>query len=138
MTKRIDDFKCLLFSTKDGSDACDAINKLANLAEKADEHARKVLALYVANGPIAHIREYACARLAESLSEPHAEFAALFLKGLADPKLRYWSILGYVNSAGKHAYKELVRIAENRRVGLTERAHAVKCLARFSKQRFDR
>lgn len=133
-----DDLKPRLFSAKDGSAACHTINKLAKLAEEGDEQAKDILALYTSQGAIDHIRTYACTRLAKAVTEPHVRFAELFRHGLTDPDLRYWSILGYVNSAGRSAYEDLVRMAEDSRIPLADRAQAVKCLARFSGQPFDR
>jgi hypothetical protein len=138
VTTSLDDLNAALFTAKDGVAACDAINKLSKLAEKGNEGAKAVLADYVTNGPISHLRGYSCSRLAGSITEPNVVFAALFRTGLSDPALRYWSILGYVNSAGKGSYKELTDIAHDTTLSLAERGHAIKCLARFSKQRFDR
>ncbi len=134
----LDHLKTKLFSATDGRDACEAINKLAKLAKKGSEEAKSVLAAYVQDGAINHMRAHACSGLAEAIREPHAQFAAVFQVGLADPDVRYWSILGYINSAGKAAYKELIQIAEDNSFRFEERAHAIKCLARFSKQKFDR
>ena len=138
MTKKLDDLNAALFAARDGGEACDAINELEKYAQKGNEQAKAVLALYVSKGSINHMRTHACSCLAASVKEPHVEFATLFRKGLSDPDLRYWSILGYLNSVGKGAYKELARMAANTSIRLEERAHAVKCLARFSKQTFDR
>jgi hypothetical protein len=138
VTKQLDNLQAALFAAKDGVVACDAINKLTKLAKNGDEQAKAVLALYVGKGAINHMREHACSCLVETVAEPHAEFAGLFRKGLSDPDLRYWSIKGYLHSAGKGAYKELTRIAGQKTLPLEQRAHAVKCLAQFSKQPFDR
>jgi len=135
---RLDHLKASLFSATDGRDACEAINKLAKLAEKGSEEAKSVLVAYVQDGSINHIRAYACSELASAIKEPHAGFAAVFRGGLADPDVRYWSILGYINSAGKGAYEDLIQVAEDDGIPVDERAHAIKCVSRFSKQKFDR
>jgi hypothetical protein len=137
MTK-VDDPNAALFATKDGIAACDAINTLAKDAKKGNDQAKEVLARYVTEGPINHMRDYACSCLAASVKEADGRFAALFKTGLADRKLRYWSILGYINSAGKGAYKQLTKMAGDKTIPLEARAHAVKCLAMFSQQPFDR
>ncbi len=138
MKTSIDDLKAALFAAKDGVAACHAINKLGKLAKKENEQAKAVLADYMVEGAINHMRVHACVMLAESVAKPHVEFAALFRKCLSDPDLRYWSILGYINSAGTNACTELRRIAGDTTLTLCERGHAVKCLATFSKQPFDR
>jgi hypothetical protein len=137
MPKPIAALETALFSTNDGIVACKAMDKLAALAKKGDMAAKQVLARYVNEGPIGHVRSFVCAKLAEFVKQPDPEFAAVFRKGLSDPGVRHWSILGYLNSVGKDAYKELVRIAEDDQVRLEDRAHAIKCLARHSKQKFD-
>lgn len=138
MTTNVDELGAVLFAATDGKLACDAINELSRLARSGDDRAKMVLARYATDGQIGHMREHACASLASSVQDPNAEFAALFQRGLSDPPLRYWSILGYINSAGRAACPELIKLAEDRNIPLMERAHAVKCLAVFSRQRFDR
>lgn len=136
--KKIEDLKNALFAATDGRVACAATNKLSKHAKNGDEQAKKTLGHYSTDGQLNHVRVFACACLADSVTEPNAEFAALFRRTLQDPQLRYWSILGYMNSEGAAAYPGLVRLAEDTNIPLAERAHAVKCLAVFSRQRFDR
>lgn len=138
MTADIDKLRQALFAATDGVKACHAINRLAKQANRGDERAKQALAMYLAEGRIDHVRVHACYVLASSVKEPNAELAALFLRGLSDVKLRYWSILGYMNAAGKAAYPELIGLTEDENLALPERAHAIKCVASFSKQRFDR
>jgi hypothetical protein len=138
VAKTIEDLKAILFSAKYGDDVCDEINELGALAEKGSDHAKKVLALYINAGSVAHLRNHVCERLAEAVNEQEAKFVTLFRKSLSDPEIRYWSILGIINSAGKAAYAALTKIAEDPRIPLEDRAHAIKCLARYSKQKFDR
>jgi hypothetical protein len=136
--KKLDDLKVALFAANDARVACDAINKLTKYAEKGSAEAKQTLAHYAKGGQIDHMREHACASLAGTVNETDAEFVSLFRQGLSDPAISFWSILGCINSAGRAAYADLVRLAEDETVRLQERAHAVKCLARSSGQRFDR
>jgi hypothetical protein len=138
MANNVNALETTLSSTRDGVIACNAINKLARLAENGDKHAMRILAEYMRKGLIGHMRDFACASLAEAVTVADLEFAPLFRDGLSRRNLRYWSILGYVNSKGGGAYKDLVALARNTSVPLAERCHAVKCLAEFSKQPFDR
>src|SRR5215469_10522497 len=124
---KVERLRDALFAAPDGIVACAAVNKLTKHAENGDEQAKKVLARYSTDGQMNHVREFACACLASSVAEPSAEFAALFRQALHDPQLRYWSILGYMNSAGAAACPELVSLAEDTSLRLAERAHAVKC-----------
>lgn len=138
MTAEVDKLRLALFAATDGVKACRAINRLAQQANCGDERAKQALALYLAEGRIDHMRVHACCVLASSVKEPDAELAALFLRGLSDAKLRYWSILGYTFAAEKSAYAKLIDLTEDENLPLPERAHAIKCLASASKQCFDR
>ena len=138
MTKKINDLRTSLFAAKHGGVACDAINSLTKLAKQGDKEAKDVLAAYICDGPINHMRTHACWCLANTVAETDATFAALFRRGLSDEHLQYWSVLGYIRSEGKGAYSELTRIARDETIPLSVRCHAVKCLANSSKQPFDR
>jgi hypothetical protein len=91
--KNPDELKGLLFSATDGGAACDAINALAKLAKKGNEQAKQVLASYVNEGSISHMKAHACASLAEAVEEPRADLAAAFRRGLSDPATCYWTAL---------------------------------------------
>src|SRR5262249_37945938 len=138
VAKNLDDLRSKLFSASDGGAACDVINKLAKHAKKGSEQAKRILADFACNGSIDHIREFACASVAEAACETDVDLVPLFRKGLTDPHSRYWSILGYIRTAGKGGYNELVRIARDKTVAVEDRSQAVKCLAQFSKHPFDR
>lgn len=130
---KLDDLNASLVVAKVGGDACDAINKLAKHAKKGSGQATKILADYACNESINHMREHACSCLVGAVTEADVDFAPVFRQGLSDSHIRYWSILGYVNSAGKGAYEELTKIAVDTSLPLSVRCHAVKCLATFSK-----
>jgi hypothetical protein len=136
--RSVDDLNAALLAATDGIAACGAINSLSKYATKGNAQAKQALALYVKEGRISHMRTHACSLLAESVKEPDGELAALFRWGLSIPELRYWSILGFINSAGKDAYRELVKLAGDKTSRLDDRGHAVKCLAVRSRQSFDR
>jgi hypothetical protein len=138
MAKDIDKQRVALFAAKDGTQACAAINKLAKFAKAESVEAKQTLADYVGKGAINHMREFACAQLAESAGANDAKLESVFRRGLSDPNTQYWSILGLINTAGKRAYKDLVKLAADKTVPLENRCQAVKCLATFSKQPFDR
>ncbi len=111
LAKNLGDLKAALFSAKDGEVACNAINKLTKHAKKGNDQAKKVLADYVCDGSINHMRGFACSGLAGAISEADNEFAKVFLRGLTDPHTRYGSILGLIKTSGKGAYEELTKIA---------------------------
>jgi len=138
MAKSIGDLQVELFNASDGVVACDAIRAITKQATKGNAEAKQVLALYMRDGRIGHLRSHACACLVGCVTELDNDFVEMFRNGLSDPELRYWSILGYIKSAGKIAYSELVRMARDSAVLLAERDHAIKCLAVVSRRPFDR
>ena len=127
-----------LNSTTDGVVACDAIKGLGKHAQKGDADARATLAEYIHGGKVEHMRDFACSCLANLVDESDREFADVFMHGLADERVRFWSILGCINTLGRKAYGELTKIASDESISVEERAQAVKCLAGCSKQTFDR
>lgn len=138
MAKNVDTLKITLFSANDGGTACDAINALGKHAKKGSQEAKRALADYALTGSIGHMRKHACACIAGAVTSSDVELVAVFQMGLSDPQTCYWSILGYLSSAGRGAYEKLAELANDNTIRLAERAQAVKCLAQFSKQPFDR
>jgi hypothetical protein len=127
-----------LMATTDGKVACDAINALTKHAIKGDADAKAGLAEYTENGQVIHYRTHACASLAKIVNESDRELAHLFEQGLSSETTRYWSILGLLNILGGSAYDRLTKIVFDESLLLADRAHAIKCLARHSRQPFDR
>src|SRR4051812_35806604 len=95
-TVNFDELRATLFAAIEGGVACDVINQLAKHAEKGVDDAKRILAAYTLEGSIWHMRSYACAVLAKSIDQLSPDFADVFRKGLTDPDVRYWSILGLV------------------------------------------
>lgn len=137
MQKKLDVIKEKLFSANsDGSIICECINKIDQLITKGCDEGKWVLAEYMQSG-LFHW-DFACATLAKHIETPSSEFAAIFRKGISPLKKCYWNILGYISSAGKKAYSDLVEVALNPEYSLEERSLAIKQLALHSKQKFDR
>jgi hypothetical protein len=135
IVKRLSD---TLTDTLDGSAACDAINALTKHASKGDEDAKAILAEYMVNGQVEHMRDFACSSLAEIVDDSDSELAAHFDDGISDESIRYWSILGYANTLGSKSYKKLTKLVRDKTLPIEDRAHAVKCLSSLSQQTFDR
>jgi len=127
-----------LTTTMDSRAACDAINALAKHASEGDRGAKETLAEYMASGQVEHMRDFACASLAETLNESDWELAPGFEAGLSDESIRYWSILGYANTLGSKSYDLLTNLLHDTSLPVEDRAHAVKCLSTLSRQTFDR
>src|SRR5262245_37443536 len=127
MAKSMDDLKTALFSAQDGGAACDAIKALARRAQKGDAAAKRALGEYVSKGPLDHMREYACASLAGTVTEADADLAAVFQGGLSVPRVRYWSIKGYLVIAGKGAYADLTRLVQDKSVPAGDEIGRASC-----------
>ncbi len=138
MNPTIDELKATLFATDDGGIACDAIKGLTKRAKKGNHEAKSVLAEYVGTGRLPWMRTYACFGLATTVAPTDVEFAEVFVRGLSDELTRYWSILGYITIQGRGAYQALMTIAADETIRTEDRAYAIKHLASFSKQQFDR
>ncbi|WLD14173.1 SMI1/KNR4 family protein [Planctellipticum variicoloris] len=138
MAKSVEDLRAKLFSAKDGGVAHSIISKLSKAAESGDDQAKKMLADYALEGPVEHMRETACSTLARAVSEADSDLSQVFQRGLTDPRIRYWSILGFIKTSGRGAYEELARLAADATFSLADRGKAIKCLATHSNQAFDR
>jgi SMI1/KNR4 family protein SUKH-1 len=156
-----------LIDAPDGGAAYDAFQSLAQLAKDGDGPALAMLINYARWGKYNHIREFIVSELAHFTPElahsaPHREAVTgarvaaaplshqpldrhaatillpFFKEGLGHPVRGYWSILGYIRVAGPDAYRDLVGLVLDSRLPSQQRAHAAKCLAQYSRQRFDR
>jgi len=129
-----------LFDDTTGINASDAIISLGKHVAKGDEDAKSVIVEYFEDGRLNHVRAFACSTLAEFVDESDTSLVKMFHAGLSNDEdhVRYWSILAYLKTAGKDAYKPLIKLARDKKISLEERAQAVKCLANYSKQTFDR
>jgi hypothetical protein len=133
-----DELQSRLLNAPDGGAAHDAIRELSKLAKDGDGSALAMLIDYARSGRFDHIRTFITSVLARAATARDAPLLPFFTEGLGDPVRGYWSILGYIRVAEAEAYRDLVRLLLDTRLPLGHRAHAAKCLARYSGQRFDR
>jgi SMI1 / KNR4 family (SUKH-1) len=133
-----DELQSRLLNAPDGGAAHDAIRELSKLAKDGDGSAQAMLIDYARSGRFDHIRTFITSILARAATARDAPLRRFFTEGLGDPVRGYWSILGYIRIAEANAYRDLVRLLLDTRLPLDHRAHAAKCLARHSGQRFDR
>ena len=139
MASTLDELQSRLVSAANGGAAYDAFRDLVQLAKgRGRSDALKVLIDYARSGRYDHIREFITSDLAHSATAGDAILLPFFKDGLGDPVRGYWSILGYIRVAEADAYRDLVGLLLDARLPLNQRAHAAKCLAQHSRQRFDR
>jgi SMI1/KNR4 family protein SUKH-1 len=137
VAKSVDDLRTLLFGARDGKAAGDAIMALAKHAQKGDAAAKQALGEYVLKGAV-NMRRFACTTLARTVTAADADLAAIFQAGLADASVRAASIKPYLVTAGKVAYPDLTKLVQDKSIPPGDRGYAIKALARFTKQLFDR
>lgn len=128
----------MLFNAKDGREAHDALEKLWPYNTRLDTKSRKALIEYAKKGKLGHVRKHITARLCELAAADESDLADLFLAGLNDHYIRYWAIEGAATVRGKLVYQELCNIALDDKLEISERANAIKMLARLSRQPFFR
>jgi hypothetical protein len=134
-----DELQSRLINAANGGAAYDAYQELAKLAKgRRRSDALTVLIDYARSGRYDHIRQFITSDLAHSAAAGDVVLLPFFKEGLGDPVRGYWSILGYVRVAEADAYHDLVGLLLDTRLPLNQRAHAAKCLAQHSGQRFDR
>ena len=126
-----------LFDETDG-------NKFARLKDRLlAKHApnercavRDIFIAYAKEGQLLHWRNFLMTDII-ALAEP-GECADFFSWCLEQPKLAYWAVDGMLKSMGKAAYAPLVALAASEDAKPSVRAKAIKSLAVFSGQPFDR
>jgi len=133
-----DELQSRLLNACHGGAAYDAFQELSKLAKDGDGSAQAMLIDYARSGRYDHVRTFITSDLARAATARDAPLRPFFTEGLSDPVRGYWSILGYIRVAEAEAYRNLVRLLLDTRLRLDHRAHAAKCLARHSGQRFDR
>ena len=139
MASTLDELQSRLVSAANGGAAYDSYQERTRLAKgRGRSDALKVLIDYARSGRHHHVREFITSDLAHSARVGDANLLPFFKEGLGDPVRGYWSILGYIRVAGADAYRDLVGLLLDTRLSLGQRAHAAKCLAQHSGQRFDR
>src|SRR5258708_6159902 len=138
LTETVQELQQRLLAARDGGAAYDAFEALAKKLKSGERSAQQFLVDYARAGKYDHVRGFICGNLAEQASAGDPLLLPFFMEGLRDPVRGYWSILGYLRVAGRESYGLLSDVALDSSVHLDQRAHAIKCLAGHSGQRFER
>lgn len=96
----------------------------------------QMLTVYARDGRIVHWRTFLLNDIIKLVSA--GEYRDFFDWTLTEPALTYWGIDGVLKTAGKSGYDKLVALALCSEQPLATRAKAIKSLAVFSRQPFDR
>lgn len=126
-----------LFDETDGNKFARLKDRLlAKHAPEARCAVRDMFIAYAKEGQLLHWRNFLMTDII-ALTEP-GECGDFFTACLDVPELSYWAVDGMLKSMGKAAYGPLVTLATAEHAKPSARAKAVKSLAVFSGQPFDR
>lgn len=126
-----------LFDETDGNKFARLKDRLLNKHGVDERQAvLDILVGYAKEGQLLHWRNFLMTDII-ALAEP-GECGDFFTACLDVPELSYWAVDGMLKSMGTAAYGPLVALAAKPEAKLSARAKAVKSLALFSGQPFDR
>lgn len=128
-----------LFAEKDGSKFAALKDKLIrSYAGKDRQAVIASLVRYAREGQLLHWRGYLMADIVRLVAPGETSWQSFFEWAVAQPSLAYWAVDGLLATAGRDAYPILVALALNEDRSPEQRAKAVKSLAMYSRQPFDR
>lgn len=135
-------FKALeqtLFAETDGVKFSKQLQKMIKTyAITERESVIAALINYAKAGRILHWRAFLVADLIKLIQPQETQYAPFFEWAITEPALAYWSVDGLLKAAGKAAYAPLVALICSDSCELELRAKAIKSIAIYSKQHFDR
>lgn len=137
--KNIAALKTQLFGELNGSKLSRIKDEL--IKKCAEDDRKEVVAIlmqYVKEGKILHWRDFLLTDIIKNVLDGEQEYAGFFEWTITIDSLAYWGIDGLLKTVGKDSYGELVEMIKNERLPLSVRAKAVKSIAEFSKQPFDK
>lgn len=111
---------------------------IKNHAENDRRKVIEMLIQYVREGMIVHWRNFLLTDIIKLVFEGEHEYAEFFEWTITFDTMTYWGIDGLLKTKGKEAYKKVIELIKKERLPLAVRAKAIKSLAEFSKQPFDK
>ncbi|MCA9802293.1 MAG: hypothetical protein KC777_09915 [Cyanobacteria bacterium HKST-UBA02] len=114
--------------------------KLEMMHSEDDTEILDAFVQYLELGKLSNARWYIASFLSRQStpSSRKATLESIFLNGLGDETIRYWSIIGIARVAGNLACEPLSRLALDESIELESRANAINQLALLSNQPFNR
>nr|WP_295863512.1 SMI1/KNR4 family protein [uncultured Chitinophaga sp.] len=128
-----------LFAEKDGNKFATLKDKLIrSYAGKDRQAVIEALMRYAREGQLLHWRGSLVAETVRLVAPGESVWRPFFEWALTQPSLAYWATDGLLTTAGRDAYPILVALALNEDRSPEQRAKAIKSLAMYSRQPFDR
>lgn len=139
MEKTIGQFEISIFNEIDGSKFSKLKDKLIKVYSGTDREAViNVLIKYVQEGRLLHWRNFLLTDIIELVRKNEGQYAGFFEWAVTKAELAYWSIDGLLKTKGKDAYGKLIDLITDKSFSTETRAKAMKSLAMYSNQTFDR
>ncbi|MBW8687754.1 SMI1/KNR4 family protein [Chitinophaga rhizophila] len=128
-----------LFSESDGSKFAKLKDKLIATYGQSDQaQVIEILTSYAKDGKLLHWRNFLMTDIISLVPTGDATQIPFFEWAITVPQLSYWAIDGLLKTKGAAAYAMLISLAQNEKIAIDVRAKAIKSLAVYSQQPFDR
>lgn len=139
MKDKISILETQIFEETDGIKLDKQFKKLGKLMNgETRSRIMELMTRYVREGKVLHFRDFILSDMVSLVEEGDREYAGFFEWSVTQPQFTYWSIDGLLRTMGKSVYPLLLLIAENKKETIEVRGKAVKELALFSRNTFDR
>lgn len=138
-SKTITTLQTQLFGEINGSKLSRIKDEL--IKKYAETDRRKVIDIliqYTKEGKILHWRNFLLTDIIKIVLDGEQDYADFFEWTITIESLSYWGIDGVLKTKGKNGYAALVNLITNNSLPISIRAKAVKSIAEFSKQPFDK
>lgn len=128
-----------LFAETDGNKFATLKDKLIrSYAGKDRQAVIEALVRYAREGRLMHWRAFLMTDIIQLVAPAENSWRSFFEWAVTEPALAYRATDGLLKTAGREAYPALVALAANENLPTEKRAKAVKSLAMYSRQPFDR
>lgn len=136
---KIDQLEKNIFDEADGIKLNRLIKRLVKLSdEKTRERILEILMQYTREGRVLHFRNFILTDIIKLVGEREEAYGNFFSWSIMQPALAYWSVDGLLKTRGEAAYPLLVEVVKNEETLCEIKAKAIKEMAVFSGQDFDR
>ena len=135
----LQDLSTQLLNESDGNKFAKLKDKLIRQFGETDTtQVLEVLTNYTREGKLLHWRNFLMTDIIRLIPQDDKQYTAFFEWAIAIPNLTYWAIDGLLKTTGIQAYDQLITLATNEHLPVSNRAKAIKSLALHSQQPFDR
>lgn len=128
-----------LFDEKDGNKFSKLKDKLLKKHQEDDKNeVLRILMRYVEEGQLLHWRNFLLTDIVDIVEEHETQYTAFFEWAITHPTLAYWSVEGLLKTGGRASFPSIVSLIKNDSLPLEVRGKAIKSIAEYSRQNFDR